>query len=212
MGDEWKEIAGSIGSGLGASVGGALGGGVINAMLGKPDPADEAKDMMDTLYPGTTPYERLSAGGGGAPGASGQGDAARIAQRTAMNVANINANASRDVARIQTGQQEKGRKSLYGEDGNRVTEANINKTIAETMKVDEETATKIYENVSNRLRSGVAVQQIAKEISIDSKWGQIDASTTAKLVRQVQQQMKGTQIPLRKPSKTPTTVGRPINK
>lgn len=67
-------VLGGITSSIGSSLSGAIGGAIDDKWFGGGDPRTYtpeemikySKDLQDTLYPGTTPFERLSAGGGGA--------------------------------------------------------------------------------------------------------------------------------------------------
>lgn len=88
----WGQIAA-------AAVGGILGR--QKQSIPKPKTAEQMKADMDTMYAGTTPWERLGASGGGVPQAAAAQDqtkiAARIQQqqhRNQMQIAGINAAAS----------------------------------------------------------------------------------------------------------------------
>lgn len=81
--DKYNPFASLMGT-LGSGITSGFTGGFIDSIFGK-DPAEEAKRMADMLYPGTTPFERLSAGGGGAAGA---GSAESVSQKAMQ--ANIN--------------------------------------------------------------------------------------------------------------------------
>lgn len=91
----FKEIAGAVGSTVGSSVISGITGGLFDK---KTDAVGEASDMMNALYPGTTPYERLSAGGGGAAGAGSNEANSLRQQQTQKEIANIGANTARQVA------------------------------------------------------------------------------------------------------------------
>lgn len=69
----FSSLLGTLGSGMASGIT----SGFTDNLFGK-DPAKEALKMADTLYPGTTPYERLTSGGGGAAGA---GSAESVSQK-----------------------------------------------------------------------------------------------------------------------------------
>lgn len=81
-GMDWAKIGTSV-------LTGGLTGGITSAIGGlfsKDEPsvpapmtAEEMKSRMETLYPGTSSYERLAKGGGGVPQASASQDQAKIA-------------------------------------------------------------------------------------------------------------------------------------
>ena len=98
----FSSILGSVGSSLGAEAGSML----LDNAFGK-DPAKEASNMMNTLYPGTTPYERLSNGGGGAASAGATESAAFKQMQTQKSVAETQARTQEKVARIQTKSNER---------------------------------------------------------------------------------------------------------
>lgn len=85
---------GSLGSGLGGGVGGGLGGAVGNKITDAINgtPGEQAKEYMDTAYPGTNVAERL-----GNNAAASVGGAAQTS-RTAQQVAAINASATKYAA------------------------------------------------------------------------------------------------------------------
>lgn len=128
----------SPGASMASGAGDAMWGGVTDGLSQKVTqgimgtPAEQAKDMADTLYSGTTPFERLSAGGGGAAGAGATGGAAQSAssiqkrkgdqvekinknnndtskevaktnQQTSIETAKINAKSANNVASINAG-------------------------------------------------------------------------------------------------------------
>jgi hypothetical protein len=68
----------------------------INSFRDKPMSGKEIgqrmKDVMDTVYPDTTPMERLKSGGGGVTGASVQTDIARMQTKSAEKIAKMNNN------------------------------------------------------------------------------------------------------------------------
>jgi len=92
----FKELMGTIGSGLTA---GFTSNAASSLFGGDNDAVDEAARMMDTLYPGTTPFERLSNGGGGAAGAGATESASSKAQKAQLNLAN--AQIGNERAKIQ---------------------------------------------------------------------------------------------------------------
>jgi len=63
----------SVASGVGSAVGGALGGKLTDKITGIPsalsasEQGQQAMDYMNAAYPGTTAWDRLGAGGAGAP-------------------------------------------------------------------------------------------------------------------------------------------------
>ena len=76
---------------------GLLGGlfGRKSAKIPAPKTAEQMKADMDTMYTGTTPWERLGASGGGVPQASAQQDAAKIQAR-------VQQQAHRNQMKIET--------------------------------------------------------------------------------------------------------------
>lgn len=71
---------------------------------------------MDTMYPGTTPWERLGSSGGGAPsagaGVQSAGASAKLQAETSKEVAHINANASMSNAETLAGTSRGGIKQV----------------------------------------------------------------------------------------------------
>ena len=85
----WWEIGGKIASGIGGIFG--LGRSIKESITGPRGPYDnpeKAKRYMDTVFPGTTPWERLgSAGGGATVGAGGSAAAASEGSRATRQAA-----------------------------------------------------------------------------------------------------------------------------
>lgn len=67
----WSEFGKAFAGGAGDSAGGgfvnAIGEKFGSKVLGIPSPGERALEAMNTMYPGTSPWERLGAGGGQAP-------------------------------------------------------------------------------------------------------------------------------------------------
>ena len=89
-------VTGSLISGGASLLGGLFGR--KQPKIPKPKTADQMKADMDTMYAGTTPWERLGASGGGVPQAAASQDQAKIAarvqqqqHRNQMQIAGINA-------------------------------------------------------------------------------------------------------------------------
>lgn len=92
---------------------------INEAIMGSP--GEQARDFMDEAYPGTNAVERLGGGGGGAGGVVGAGIGAGASRssadksaaiqkygvdtgnRTKIQTAQIQANAAKDVAKINAG-------------------------------------------------------------------------------------------------------------
>lgn len=90
--------AGGIGAGITQGIGGAIGGGIGGTIgdkwFGTPqieDAPGHAKAMMDALYPGTTPFERLSGGTAGVASSGTAGVTGISGQDTQRQIANQNA-------------------------------------------------------------------------------------------------------------------------
>jgi len=105
-------------------IGGAIAGATLTTGLNQmitPSAGDNAKDIADQIYPGTTPFERLSAGGGGAAGAGATESASSKAMTAQINaatqanltkqkeikntktIADNNNKTAKEVAQIQAG-------------------------------------------------------------------------------------------------------------
>lgn len=99
---------GGMGQGMGAGVSSGLGSMMGDKWFGAPQPEDSitlSSQMMDSLYPGTTPFERLSRGGGGAPSAGAITNSADVQATNQREIASLSAmteiakaNMSKDVA------------------------------------------------------------------------------------------------------------------
>jgi len=78
---------GSAASGVGSAVGGALGGKLTDKITGIPsalsatEQGTQAAEYMNAAYPGTTPWDRLGAGGGGSPSALSASNVERMKMR-----------------------------------------------------------------------------------------------------------------------------------
>lgn len=84
---------------IGAGIGAGIASSVVGGLLEK-DPVDEAKRMADTLYPNTTAYERLGAGGGGVAGAGatiGQSEQQKTSAQTHETMAAITPIAQSEI-------------------------------------------------------------------------------------------------------------------
>jgi len=79
--------ASSAASGVGSAVGGALGGKLTDKITGIPsalsatEQGTQAAEYMNAAYPGTTPWDRLGAGGGGSPSALSASNVERMKMR-----------------------------------------------------------------------------------------------------------------------------------
>jgi len=82
-----KAVLGSAASGVGSAVGGALGGKLSDKITGIPsalsatEQGTQAAEYMNAAYPGTTPWDRLGAGGGGSPSALSASNVERMKMR-----------------------------------------------------------------------------------------------------------------------------------
>jgi len=82
-----KSLLGSAASGVGSAVGGALGGKLTDKITGIPsalsatEQGTQAAEYMNAAYPGTTPWDRLGAGGGGSPSALSASNVERMKMR-----------------------------------------------------------------------------------------------------------------------------------
>ena len=92
-------VTGSLISGGASLLGGLFGR--KQPKIPKPKTAEQMKADMDTMYAGTTPWERLGASGGGVPQAAASQDQAKIAariqqqqHRNQMRIASVNAAAN----------------------------------------------------------------------------------------------------------------------
>lgn len=114
-------IGRSAAQGLGNAIGNIPGSMVHNAMNDK-----FAKNRMDTLYPNTSPWERLKGASGGLQGAgkgSEQSEAMKMKRmelKNARTIAQIQARSASNVATIQSNA------SMYGTDMDRERTAGIN--------------------------------------------------------------------------------------
>jgi hypothetical protein len=104
-----------------------LGGGSGGAGIPAPKTAEEMKSDMDTLYAGTTPWERLGASSGGVVQASSQQDVAKMQfnlqknqQAHDMSVARLNAENSAEMNELNA------RTSAYNTLVNRSTQLDSN--------------------------------------------------------------------------------------
>lgn len=88
---------------LGTMIGSGLGGLGDNVLGSKMDTMLQ-KDRMDTLYPGTNPWERLPSGGGGSanPGAVQQQIALDKQLQNQKEIAQLQANNNLEIAHVQT--------------------------------------------------------------------------------------------------------------
>jgi len=94
--DVFDAIGGGVTQGFSGAFGGRAGTELGNAIFGGPrGPGKDAKDALDEMYPGTNPWERLGAGGGGTGGIEAANTQAKIQQKTATQVATIQANAQK---------------------------------------------------------------------------------------------------------------------
>jgi len=82
-----RSLLGSTASGVGSAVGGALGGKLTDKITGIPSALSateqglQAAEYMNAAYPGTTPWDRLGAGGGGSPSALSASNVERMKMR-----------------------------------------------------------------------------------------------------------------------------------
>lgn len=168
---------GALGSGLGTALGGGIGGiatGLAtNAIFG--DATDQASEMQDKLYPGTTPFERLSNGGGGAAAAGASASQADKQMQTQMNIAKIGAKAQTDVAKINAGVGTRGQNLQYGITNNPRLEKDLASLDAATKKsVSEQLLTiqKLATEAANT-RSAEANAKLQEALSkLDHSWAQ----------------------------------------
>jgi hypothetical protein len=188
----FSDILGSLGSSLGAGAG----AGILNNFFGS-DPAKDALDMMDMLYPGTTPYERLSAGGGGAAQAGAQENIALKAMQSQKDMVQMQTKAQKEVAEINKSSA----KDVAG----------INAGIIKPFP-----GTQINENSKS---ANWLVKQWKKETSAldratgwSSFWNWLNATSknvsqeTKKWIKENKEKLRLSQ----ESPKTPTSVGRPI--
>lgn len=207
----FSDILGSLGSGFGAGAS----SGLLDKIFGS-DPAKDALNMMNTLYPGTTPYERLTAGGGGAANAGAVEEQSKRQSRTAMTVAKIGANAQRDVAKIQAGVGTRAQDLQYGLQENPKVTADIaalnsqeKLQLAQRLTELEKARATGAEADIQQARAAVRDFLVAKELS-SSSWANLIDNSAGKAGVMIGNVIKYIRDTVNPTSKVPTSVGRPI--
>ncbi len=168
------KLAAGAGTAIGAAGGAAIGGKIFGSMNNKQD-----KQRMDTMYPGTTPWERLGGGGGGVPQSSAaersstkQASAAvtsqKMANQTSIKQTQMNNDAAVKVAEIQSGHSV----------GLRQSEANRNKSqtalnVQQTKRSIEDTGYLIAK------RKGVNLDNISKTATSSLAQSMAEANLSA---------------------------------
>jgi hypothetical protein len=169
-----------IGIGTFANIVGGLFNNRDKQRIPAPKTAEQIKSDMDTVYTGTTPWERLGSQGGGIPALAGTQDQAKIMaavqqqnHRNQMKIARLNATKDIQVANIQAKGQnpfsEGGREGVWSDvkDIGLKTFQNLPDAVKNTLEKIKEFGTGVSDDYNKMLFPDKVSKEIINEYGLN---------------------------------------------